>query len=86
MFIDIIGWFGTLIMLAGSIFSIYKHILCWPAWIAGGACIIIQGITLGTWNIVALQLLYIPIDLIGWYQWRKDDSENILTKENNYNL
>ncbi len=70
MIIEIIGWLGTIIMLLGSIFSIKKHIVCWPAWLIGGACIIIQGISLGTWNIVALQLMYIPIDLIGWYHWR----------------
>lgn len=74
MFVDMIGWFGTIAMFTGSIINIYKHTSCWPLWIIGGVSLIIQAIILGTWNIMTLQLLYMPLNIFGWIQWRKEDA------------
>jgi hypothetical protein len=76
LFVDIIGWAGTVLMLLGSIINIYKHTLCWPVWIAAAFCLIVQGIILGTWNIVVMQSVYIPINLYGWKQWRIDNENS----------
>lgn len=72
LMVDIIGWSGTILMLIGSIINIYKHTWCWPIWILGGALIIIQSVMIGSWNIVTMQLAYMPLNLFGWYQWRSD--------------
>ena len=72
--VDIIGWSGTILMLVGSIINIYKHTWCWPIWITGGALICTQGALLGAWNIAALQLAYMPLNIFGWYQWRNDET------------
>lgn len=69
IFIDIIGWTGTILMLLGSIINIYKHTLCWPVWIVAGICLIYQAVLLDTWNIAALQLIYLPLNIYGWKQW-----------------
>ena len=73
LFVDIIGWVGTILMISGSIINIYKHTMCWPVWIAASLAIIYQSVIIGSWNIVAMQSVYIPINLIGWRQWRKED-------------
>ena len=70
--VDIIGWAGTILMLVGSIINIYKHDFCWPIWIVGGTLIICQAMVIGTWNIVTMQLAYMPLNAYGWYQWRRD--------------
>jgi hypothetical protein len=71
MFADIIGWIGTIVMFSGSITNIYKHNSCWYLWIIGGTGLIIQALLLGTYNILTLQLLYMPLNVFGWIQWRK---------------
>ena len=73
LYVDIIGWTGTILMLIGSIINIYKHTWCWPAWITGGALIIVQAMILGTWNIMVMQLTYMPLNIYGWYTWRRDN-------------
>lgn len=73
MLIDIIGWVGTILMFTGSIINIYKHIWCWPLWIIGGVLIIIQSISIGSYNIIALQLLYMPLNILGWMHWRDNE-------------
>jgi hypothetical protein len=70
LFVDVIGWTGTLLMLLGSIINIYKHTLCWPVWIVAAFCIIYQSVIIGSWNIVIMQGIYIPLNIYGWYQWR----------------
>ena len=79
MYVNIIGWVGTILMFTGSIINIYKHTWCWPLWIIGGFAIIYQSVILGSWNILVLQALYMPLNIIGWLQWRRDDGKNILT-------
>ena len=76
LLVDIIGWAGTIFMITGSIINIYKHTWCWPVWILGGGLVCLQGLMLGTWNIVALQLMYMPLNLWGWIQWRKDNENS----------
>ena len=76
LFVDIIGWAGTVLMLSGSIINIYKHTMCWPIWILGGAAIITQSLIIGSWNIVTMQLIYMPLNVIGWIQWRKDNENS----------
>jgi hypothetical protein len=71
--IDTIGWVGTILMFGGSILSIYKHKACWHLWILGGIGIIIQSVVQTNWNILALQVLYMPLNIWGWMQWRIDD-------------
>lgn len=73
MLVDAVGWIGTIFMLLGSIINIYKHTWCWPAWIIGGTAIITQSILIGSWNIAVLQLLYMPLNVYGWMQWRKEE-------------
>jgi hypothetical protein len=73
--VDIIGWSGTILMLVGSIINIYKHTWCWPVWIAGGTLIICQSMVIGTWNIVTMQLAYMPLNAYGWIQWRNDETK-----------
>lgn len=86
MYVDAIGWIGTILMFGGSILSIYKHKACWILWILGGVAIIYQSYMIFSWNILTMQLLYMPLNIWGWMQWNQDDSENILTKENRNNL
>lgn len=74
--VDIIGWFGTIFMFAGSIVNIKKHTGCWPLWILGGTGLIIQAAMLGTWNVMTLQLMYMPLNIWGWLQWRRDDEDS----------
>lgn len=76
MLVDIIGWTGTIFMLLGSIVNIYKHTWCWPLWIIGGAAIIAQSVMIGSWNIVTMQLIYMPLNVIGWLQWRRDNENS----------
>lgn len=73
-FIDMIGWFGTALMFGGSVLSIYKHKACWPMWILGGLGIIYQSFMIFNWSILALQLMYMPLNIWGWNQWRQDDN------------
>lgn len=73
LFVDIIGWVGTVLMLIGSIINIYKHTMCWPLWILGGTAIIVQSLMIASWNIVVMQSIYMPLNIIGWLQWRRDD-------------
>ena len=72
-FVDIIGWIGTLLMLTGSVINIYKHTMCWPVWIVASLAIIYQSLMIGSWNIVAMQSIYVPLNIVGWLQWRKED-------------
>lgn len=75
-FVDMIGWFGSLLMFGGSVLSIYKHKACWIIWIIGGFAIIYQSIMIFSWNILLLQLIYIPMNVWGWTQWRSDDGNS----------
>ena len=84
LIVDIIGWAGTLLMLMGSIINIYKHTLCWPVWIAASLCIIYQSIMIGSWNIMVMQFIYIPINIYGWIQWRKDSGIHTEFNEGRY--
>ena len=72
MFVEIIGWLGTIFMLLGSITNIYKHLSCWPLWIIGGALIILQAIMQFNWNILVMQLIYMPLNIYGWIEWRNN--------------
>jgi hypothetical protein len=71
--VDMIGWAGTAFMFGGSVLSIYKHKACWPLWIIGGLAIIIQCVSTSSWNLVVMQILYMPLNLWGWMQWKIDD-------------
>jgi nicotinamide riboside transporter PnuC len=75
--IDAIGWIGTIFMFGGSIINMYKNWICWPAWVIGGIAIIIQCLYTQSYNLVVLQLLYMPLNVYGWYLWRKDDESKL---------
>lgn len=75
-FVDIVGWIGTVLMFGGSILSIYKHKACWMLWVLGGLAIIYQSIVIFSWNILLLQILYMPLNVWGWMQWRIDDGNS----------
>ena len=72
--IDAIGWIGTVLMFGGSLLSIYKHKMCWLLWILGGAAIIIQCVSIQSWNLVVMQIMYMPLNVWGWIQWRNDET------------
>ena len=76
MFVDIIGWIGTILMFGGSVASIYKHKACWIMWIVGGCAIIYQSLVIFNWNILVLQAMYQPLNIWGWWQWKHDDDNN----------
>jgi hypothetical protein len=75
-FVDTIGWIGTILMFGGSLLSIYKHKACWTLWIIGGFAIIYQSIVIFSWNILILQILYMPLNVWGFMQWRNDDGND----------
>ena len=75
-FVDIVGWGGTALMFGGSVLSIYKHKACWPIWLIGGMAIIYQSMVVGSYNLVVLQIMYTPLNIWGWLQWRRDDGNN----------
>jgi len=74
LIIDIIGWVGTILMFGGSILSIYKHVSCWPLWIIGGIALGLQALDAGLTNAALLQIMYIPLNIWGLYEWRRDDA------------
>lgn len=76
MFVDMIGWMGTILMFGGSVVNIYKHKACWVLWIIGGFMIIYQSFIIFNWNILVLQALYQPLNMWGWLQWRQDNENS----------
>ena len=76
LFVDVVGWCGTILMFGGSILSIYKHKSCWILWILGGIAIIYQAAIQMNWNILILQVLYMPLNVWGIIEWRKDDEDS----------
>lgn len=71
--IDIIGWFGTVMLFTGSLLSIWKHRLCWVFWILGGIGLGLQAYYYGLTNMVLVQVLYMPLNVWGIIEWNKGD-------------
>lgn len=74
--IDAIGWIGTIFMFGGSIINMYKYWTCWPIWIIGGVAIIVQALYTNSYNLVVLQLMYMPLNIYGWKLWRNSDGKS----------
>lgn len=76
--VDIIGWIGTITLFAGSLLSIWKHNHSWYWWTVGGICLGYQAYIYGLTNMLLVQILYIPLNMYGLYQWKRgeiDDKE-----------
>ena len=74
MWIDLLGHFGYLISALGLILLSRKNIWGWIFRLVGEAVWVVIGILLGMSAIWSWGLLFLSLDIYGFYSWRKENT------------
>jgi hypothetical protein len=72
LLLQIFFWSGTIMTVIARFLNIKKIWWCFILWIFGASAMCIQGITLGQWNIVGYQIVYIGFNIWGLIEWKRD--------------
>ena len=68
-----IGWIAAGLSIIGCITNIFKLKICWFFWTLGALGMIYINYNLGHWDQTVLWVCYVPMNIYGYYQWRRDE-------------
>jgi len=68
-----IGWIFAGISIIGCLLNINKIIWCWLVWTVASIGMTIINYNAGRWDQMTAWGVYIPMNIYGYYQWRKDE-------------
>ena len=69
MYIDIIGWLATILVLLGFYFNARKNILCFLSWIVGDVLWLYYSYLTDTIPHAGQSFVIIVLNIYGWINW-----------------
>ena len=71
---------GIIFAIVGALFNIFKMKWCWLFWVVANIIFIRIYLVSGLHVSIALQFVYIAMNIYGWIKWSKEGSKT-MTKE-----
>ena len=72
IFIQVIGWVGTIFVLYGYYLNANKHILSWLVWIVANFLLFIYSIYMHVYPQVGLAFVLMVLNIYGYFNWKRN--------------
>ena len=62
----------TIFAITGAVLNILKNRLCFIIWTVANICGVILYFRTGLYVIIFVAILYMILNIIGWFKWKKE--------------